>query len=149
MVPLDGSRLAECVLPHVRAIAGGCFVNNVTLVQVMEPFHLREGLESRISPEERKRLDNDSMNLARDYLSGIKEQLGDSGIRAEYEVLLGNVLDKIVDFANENQVDLVILATHGKSGISRWVWGSTADRILRACCMPVMMVRAPGCVAGI
>ena len=44
--------------------------------------------------------------------------------------------------------DLVI-ATHGRSGVSRWVWGSVADRILRSACVPVLMVRAPGCVPGI
>jgi nucleotide-binding universal stress UspA family protein len=46
-------------------------------------------------------------------------------------------------------VDLIIIATHGRSGVSRWVWGSVADRILRSSCVPVLMVRAPGCVPGI
>ena len=46
MVPLDGSELAECVLPHVEAIAGGCSVNQVTLVRVVEPLHLYGGIDS-------------------------------------------------------------------------------------------------------
>jgi len=46
-------------------------------------------------------------------------------------------------------VDLIVIATHGRSGVSRWVWGSVADRILRSACVPVLMVRAPGCFPGI
>jgi nucleotide-binding universal stress UspA family protein len=42
-----------------------------------------------------------------------------------------------------------VIATHGRSGISKWVWGGVADRILRSSCVPVLMVRAPGCVPGI
>jgi nucleotide-binding universal stress UspA family protein len=45
-----------------------------------------------------------------------------------------------------NDFDLIIIATHGRSGVSRWVWGSVAERILRSACVPVLMVRAPGCV---
>ena len=149
MVLLDGSKLAECVLPHVQEIAGGCNVNNVTLVRVVEPLRLSGGLESRFSPEERKRLEDTSINLARDYLDQIKEQLKDNGVMAEYEVLHGDVADKIVDYAGRDKIDLIIMATHGHSGISRWVWGSTADRILRSCSMPVLVVRAPGCAPGI
>ena len=43
----------------------------------------------------------------------------------------------------------VIIASHGRSGVSRWMWGSVADRILRAACVPVLMVRAPGCGPGV
>jgi nucleotide-binding universal stress UspA family protein len=55
----------------------------------------------------------------------------------------------IADYASKNDVDLIIIATHGRSGVSRWVWGSVADHILRSACVPVLMIRAPGCVAGI
>ena len=55
----------------------------------------------------------------------------------------------LADYATKNQVDLIVIATHGRSGVSKWVWGSVADRTLRSACIPVLMVRAPGCVAGI
>ena len=72
-----------------------------------------------------------------------------NGVNTQMEVLSGNPADSIADYATKNEIDLIIIATHGRSGISRWVWGSVADRILRSSCVPVLMVRAPGCVPGI
>jgi nucleotide-binding universal stress UspA family protein len=149
MVPLDGSELAECVLPHVRAIAVGCSVVKVTLVRVVEPLLIRGSVGVRISPEEKERLEKQSMDEAKDYLDQIAKSLKESGVAAESEVLSGDVVSKLVDYANMNEVDLVIISTHGRSGVSRWVWGSVTDRILRAVCVPVTMVRAPGCFPGI
>jgi len=149
MVPLDGSELAECVLPHVRTIALGCDVVKVTLVRVAEPLHIRSGMEVRIPPKEKQRLEKGSMDKARDYLEHIVKSLKEEGVAAQSEVLHGDVVDKLIDYANMNEVDLIIVSTHGRSGVSRWVWGSVTDRILRAACVPVTMIRAPGCIPGI
>ena len=149
MVPLDGSELAECVLPHVRTIALGCDVVKVTLVRVVESLHIRGGLETRIPPEEKQRLEKGSMDKARDYLEHIVKSLKEEGVAAQSEVLHGDVVDKLIDYANMNGVDLIIVSTHGRSGVSRWVWGSVTDRILRAACVAVTMSRAPGCIPGI
>ena len=59
-------------------------------------------------------------------------------------VLVGPVADKLVDYVDANEIDLVLIATHGRSGISRWVRGSIADRVLRSARAPVLMVRAAG-----
>jgi len=149
MVPLDGSELAECVLPHLEVVARGCNVKKVTLVRVVEPLHMYGGVESHIPPEERQRLEADAINIAKSYLDRMVERLKQGGLTVESEVLYGKVTDELADYANKNEVDLVIISTHGHSGVSRWVWGNTADRILRAVCVPVFMVRAPGCVPGI
>ena len=149
MVPLDGSELAECVLPHVRTIALGCNVVKVTLVRVVEPLHIRGGMEVRIPPAEKQRLEKRSMDKAREYLEQIVESLKETGVAAQAEVLQGDVVDKLMDYADKNEVDLIIVSTHGRSGVSCWVWGSVTDRILRAACVPVTMVRAPGCIPGI
>jgi len=63
-------------------------------------------------------------------------------------VLKGNPAESLADYASKNKVDLIVIATHGRSGVSRWVWGSVADRLLRSACVPVLMVRAPGCFPG-
>ena len=150
VAPLDGSELAECVLPHVATVARGCTTPpKVTLIRVVEPLHLLGGLESRISSEERRRIEDESTNVARDYLDQIVNQLKDKGITAQSEVLHGNAINTLVDYMNENETDLIVVASHGRSGISRWVWGSVTDKILRSSCVPVLMVRAPGCVSGI
>jgi len=149
MVPLDGSEVAECVLPHAESLAMGRDVGRVTVVRVIPRLHLYGGVESRFSPEERQRLEADSMDIAKKYLAKIVKRLKAKGIHAESEVLLGGqVVDELVDYAEKNGVDLVILATHGRSGVSRWVWGSVADRILRSVSVPVLMVRVPGWRVG-
>ena len=147
MVPLDGSELAECVLVHVETIATGCDVSKITLVRVVTPLRLHGGVESRFSPEERKHLEGDSLNVAREYLDELVKRLKERGITAESEVLYGgHVVDELVSYASKNEVDLIVIATHGRSGVSRWVWGSVTDRILRAAPMPVLIVRSPGSV---
>ena len=149
MVPMDGSDLAECVLPHVETISGGCNIGKVTLVRVVAPFHLHDYAEERLPRKERQRLEAKGKENARIYLDRIVEQLKNKGITAQAEVLIGDTVKELVDYANKNDVDLIVISTHGRSGISQWVWGSVADRILRASCVPVLMVRAPGCVLGI
>jgi len=52
-------------------------------------------------------------------------------------------------YANKNGFELIIIATHGRSGLTRWVLGSVADRVLRSACVPVLMIRAPGCEPSI
>lgn len=144
MAPLDGSELAECVLPHVEAIATGCSVPRVTLVRVVPPLKLHGGAETRLSPEERRRLEADSAQVASAYLAGLARQLSDKGVRAEHEVLSGNILEQLAAYVDRNGVDLIVLATHGRSGVSRMFLGSVADRVLRTASVPVLMVRAPG-----
>jgi len=64
------------------------------------------------------------------------------------DVLVGNVSDSLVDYVDANEIDLVLIATHGRSGLSRWVRGSIADRVLRSSRAPVLMVRAGGKMNG-
>ncbi len=149
MVPLDGSELAECVLPHIETLAQGRNVKKVTLVRVIEPLHMYGGVESRFSPEDRQHLEEDAAKIAKDYLDQIVKRLADSGIKARSEILYGHVAEKLIDYATENEVDIIVIATHGRSGVSRWVWGSVTDRLLHASGTPILMIRAPGCVPGI
>lgn len=142
LIPLDGSEVAECVLPHLKAIGEGCNAKKVTLVRVVEPLHMYGGVETSIRPEERRRIDDEAKKIAGAYLEHVAERLKQDGLGANYEVLYGKVIDEIASFVKENGVDLVILSTHGKSGVSRMVWGSMADRILRSIHVPILMIRA-------
>ena len=149
MVPLDGSELAECVLPHVAAIAKGCSVKNVIFVRVVEPFSLPPGTAIILSEEDMKRIDSRNSTEAKDYLKQVVSQLKYDGINVQSEIIVGKPAESIADYATKNEVDLIAIATHGRSGVSRWVMGSVADRVLRSSCVPVLMVRAPGCILGI
>ena len=68
-----------------------------------------------------------------------------AGVNAMAKVISGKASEVLKDFAIKNGVDLVIIASHGRSGISRLVWGSVAESLLRSLCIPVLMARAPGC----
>lgn len=152
LVPLDGSELAECVLPHVESVAKGCSTESVTFVRVVEPIHIPyigdEG--GGLSAKELERMESDSRAEANNYINQLMNRVKYDGINVQSVLLTrGQAADMIAEYATQNEFDLIVIATHGRSGVSRWVWGSVADKILRSACVPVLMVRAPGCVPGI
>lgn len=149
LVPLDGSQLAECVLPHVESIARGCGVQEVILLRVAEPFHQFCDYDGCVSQETINSIDADNKAAAEKYLSQLIRRARYDGVSVKAEVITGTPGESIADYATRNSIDLIAIATHGRSGISRWTWGGVADRILRSACVPVLMVRAPGCVPGI
>ena len=153
LVPLDGSELAECVLPHAEAIANGCQVRRIILVRVVEPYQPTRGKAYySLLPEESKedwKWIEEGRSTADNYLKQVAGRLTKEGRDVQTEVLVGRAAESLADFASKSAADLIVIATHGLSGITRWLWGSTADRILRSSCVPVLMVRVPGCVPGI
>jgi nucleotide-binding universal stress UspA family protein len=181
LVPLDGSKLAECVLPHVEAIASGCGTPEVTLVSVTEILRIKEKLNMPsnesptyqilggigiVSGQVMKSVYESTMagqpgnqatrlrdvgkkySQADKYLHRIQQNLIKKGLKVQTLVLLGNPAEAIVSFATNNGTELIIMASHGRSGISRWASGSVAERVFRSACIPVLMVRAPGCIPG-
>lgn len=154
LVPLDGSALAECILPHISAIAKGCGVEEVILLQVVrDPMDTAGGEEASasayISKKSMEEISTAQNDRAKTYLAKIEKQLKGEGVKVRSVVMVGNPGDVIAEMAEADGIDLVAIATHGRSGPSRWVYGSVADRILRSSCAPVLMVRAPGCYPGI
>lgn len=151
LVPLDGSELAECVLPHVEAITKGCSVPDVIFVRVFEPLRrMGAGGDYYVGVEEWGELEKEHRAATQDYLKKLVARLKFENANLQWKVLPPNgVAESIAEFVTKNDVDLIVISTHGRSGVSRWVFGSTADRILRSSCVPVMMVRAPGCIPGV
>ncbi len=151
MVPLDGSPLAECVLPHVKSLAGGCVMDMVTFIRVVEPLKLAYtiGAEGMIPEKQWQEIIRDRKPAADRYIKKLLSRMKYDKVAVKGEILEGPAAESLADYATKKGVDLIIISTHGRSGVSRWVWGSVADRILRSACVPVLMVRAPGCVPGI
>ncbi|MBI2287668.1 MAG: universal stress protein [Chloroflexi bacterium] len=150
LVPLDGSELAECVLPHVETIARGCGTQSVVFLRVVEPFiyMMASGWEnggSFFSGDEIERINSENRAAAKRYLDQLLSRTKYDGVNVQSAIITGKAADSIAEYATKNGVDLITIATHGRSGISRWVWGSVADRVLRSAGVPVLMVRAPGC----
>ena len=150
LVPLDGSELAECVLPHADSIAKGCGVQDVVFLRVVEPFHIPSGYGSTgLSEEDIRRIDSYNKASAENYLGQLEGRTKYNGAIIHSEIIFGKAPESIAGYAKENNVDLIVIATHGRSGVSQWIWGSVADRVLRSVCVPVLMIRAPGCMLGI
>ncbi len=144
LVPLDGSKLAECVLPHVIDIAKGCAVTEVVLFRVCEPPVILADYPPNLRPDWEAHVRQEtahSQQQCRLYLDGAEKKLQEAGLNVKTESGLGNAAELIVDYAVQNQVDLIIMASHGRSGVMRWAYGSTADKILRSSPMPVMIVK--------
>ena len=145
LVPLDGSEIAECVLSHVKVIAEGCGASEVILLHVWEPIHM-VGLDDFIDVDT---IQDTMMSKAEEYLVQAQSKLGGQGLSIRAEVRKGRAANTIVDFAKENDVDLIALATHGRSGIGRWVYGSVADKVLRSASTPILLIRPSACEVDI
>jgi nucleotide-binding universal stress UspA family protein len=148
LVPLDGSELAECVLPHVEAFIKGFNASDVILVRVVETEKSYAG-NYAISADLLDKRESERKSTATDYLNKIVNRLKDEGAAIHAEVLEGRVTESLAKYALDNDIDLILIATHGRSGMTRWVRGSVADKILRSANVPVLMVRAPGTKGGI
>ena len=138
LVPLDGSKVAECIFSHVKAIAEGCKVGGVILLQVIEapPAWVMEAGGFQESHEAQKK-------IAKKYLSKIQSQLNLGGVNVTSEVLVGNAAETIIDFAKQKKVDLILMTTNVSSGISQLIIGSVANKVMRYSRLPVLMVRPP------
>ena len=142
LVPLDGSELSESVMEHVVAIAKNCRVPQVVLLRVREPLDedVRKTLDVKIANE----LDKAYRDEVDVYLKKIAADLKAKGVTAKTEVLAGNPAEEIIDYAEDSDIDLIIMSTHGRSGVSRWVFGSVADRVIRHTKKPVLIKPAVG-----
>ena len=149
MVPLDGSVLAECVLPHVMTITKGCGCEELILLRVVEPERIYPVSDSAIDPNLAATRETERKKAAEEYLHLIADRHAQPGLTYTAKAVIGRVAESLVDYCAKNSVDLIIIATHGRSGITRWVRGSVADKILRSSKIPVMMVRAPGTEDGV
>lgn len=148
VVPLDGSELAECVLPHVREIVKGCVISKVIFITVVEPISIPYGRQvSKItSIEQLKTFEIRHRVEAGKYLKRIERRFKKVGIDTESFVVNGKAAEAIANFVVDKKADLVVIATHGRSGVSRLVWGSVADHVIRSVNIPVLLIRAPGCI---
>jgi nucleotide-binding universal stress UspA family protein len=146
LVPVDGSELAECVLPHVETIAKSRGIREVVFVRVAESSYMPSRYaEIGLTEEDVKRNEEESRAVAKKYLDQLVSRADYGKVKVQAEVLSGKTAESVIDYASKNEADLVIIASHGRSGVSRWVWGNVADRILHSSNVPVLIVRAPGC----
>ncbi len=138
LVPLDGSPLAEKVLPYVTKISKGLGIP-VRLIQAFatpseemgDPQHGRymTGISAGVHDE------------SIDYLDSVKRKIETPGVEITSEAHEGNAVSQIIDIAGKSPDSLVAMSTHGRSGVSRWVMGSVTDKVLHSIKNPMLIVR--------
>jgi nucleotide-binding universal stress UspA family protein len=137
LLPLDGSPLAEQVLPHAIAIAER-FQSELVLLRVLIPL----SRPPTTTEAALQRAEEAAAVFAREYLERVAADVQERGIAVRMVTIGGRPHWEIIQYAETNQVDLIVMSTRGESGLSRWLMGSVSDRVVRGANVPVLMVRA-------
>lgn len=139
LVPLDGSKRAEMILPQVEEMAQ-CFGAKVIFVQVIEPYFVMADPYGAMVPNV-----DTFEQLTREadvYLSALCGEFREKGIEAKKFVEHGPIVETIIDVAEREAVDLIAMASHGRSGLARVFYGSVAAGVLQRIDRPLLLVRS-------
>lgn len=140
LVPLDGSELAEKALVEAETLAKA-FDAEIILFEVV-PFMPIYGSPELVTP---LIVDEKQKESVEKYLADLADQLKQKGIRASTIVKTGQqVALEIIDSAKEKEANLIVMSTSGRSGITRWVLGSVALKVLTRAETPILLIRARG-----
>lgn len=148
VVSLDGSELAESVLPHVEALAQQRGVDiEVTLLRACEPPAMPSYYAPEISGVPLNWGQYMQQELARcretakEYLDKIEKRLREKNIKVTSEIPTSKAADAIIDYATKNPFSLIVMTTHGRTGLRRLVYGSVAESVLFGISNPILLVR--------
>ncbi len=139
LAPLDGSKLAEQAIPYATELCKGA--TEVTLFQVVHlPLPLAAPDVNMAVPLP----DPEALKKkALDYLEKLAAPLREEGVNVKTAVVERDVVaEAIVDYAEQNDIDLIVMTTHGRSGLSRLVFGSVAESVVRHAPCPVLLIRS-------
>jgi universal stress protein A len=137
LVPLDFSAHSRKALNYAVKLAEQ-FGSEVTIANVVAPVIYAEGM---VLPAAMENLDRVSEDHARAELDKVAAEVRSHNVACDTHVLLGHPSDEIVNFAKKHETDLLLITTHGRTGLQHFLLGSTAERILRHAPCPVMVVR--------
>jgi nucleotide-binding universal stress UspA family protein len=149
VVPLDGSERAESVLPHVIALAKQRTIEPiaVNLIRICDPPVAPSYYSPELSGVPLNWGEFMEQEIARckqnasDYLGNIAKQLEDQGIKAEPTVLVGQAADEIIEYVSKDPYSIVVMATHGRTGLRRLVFGSVTESVLQAVSNPILLTK--------
>jgi len=136
LLTLDRSPLAEKALPHAVALAQACHAA-LELVSVGPLSDVQASAEYVVYVDR-----DQEAAQCEEYLRRVQGRLQGEGLQVDATVRRGDVTEEILRHADERRADLIVMSTHGRSGLGRWVYGSIADRVLRHASVPVLLVRA-------
>jgi nucleotide-binding universal stress UspA family protein len=132
LVPLDGSGCAENIIPKVENLAMNLKAS-IALLRVAYA-HTFPGVD----PTE---AELKAVREAEEYLGGLEKRLKAKGIKVDSHVRYGNEAEEILNHASMEDIDLIAMSTHGRSGVGRWLIGSVAEKVLRHSPKPIFLAR--------
>jgi nucleotide-binding universal stress UspA family protein len=142
LVPLDSSELAEEALDYARELTGPG--GKVTLLMVVQaPEYVTSGfypVPFEYQVENYESIRENRINEARDYLQKTASKLTHDDIEVSHAILVGNPAEGIIELADAENVDAIVMSTHGRSGLSRWIFGSVTQKVLSGTSRPVFVV---------
>ncbi len=144
LVPLDGSEVAEAVLPYVEELAKrlDATVRLIRVVETTVQEMMALGTEAARMVEAVEEARQAKRKEVGDYLARVADRLRREDIDASWQILEGRAADTIVPLAHADMADLLVLSTHGRSGLDRAVFGSVAAEVMGKVRIPVMLVKA-------
>jgi nucleotide-binding universal stress UspA family protein len=147
LIPLDGSKTGEAAVSYIEKLATKLApVHKVEVILfhviTLEVHHKEVDYLGAVDVPYTKDELQEMKKKSMDYLEKVSEGLRKIGATVKYEVAIGKPADEIIKAEATFKADLVAMSTHGRSGLSRWAYGSIADRVLRGGTVPVLMVRA-------
>lgn len=140
LVPSDFSIGFDVSLKAAKEFAKS-FDSTIHIVHVIQNLIYPIGIE--MGPGNLSDLENEMVNSANQNLKTISEKLKVENINHSISICHGNPANEIVDYAVNNKVDLIIIATHGTSGFEHLLFGSTTEKVLRKASCPVMVMQFP------
>lgn len=139
LVPLDGSKLAEEAVHHALDVVAPD--GRITLDCAIEvPDVPVYGYYPPVTMPDYESTKNELLPIARHYLDGLTADINKSGIKAMFEVTMGDPVTVITETAERLHVDAIVMSTHGRSGIGRFLFGSVTNKILSAKICPVFVI---------
>jgi nucleotide-binding universal stress UspA family protein len=137
LIPLDGSPLAEAVLPHAQALANSVEAEVFLLRVAVNPAAEFSFSDPSIATDLIDTMEAETI----EYLISIRTKLQKAGIRTSFLIREGSIAETILEVSAELHTDLIAMSTHGRSGLSRWLMGSIADRVVNHSPVPVLLIR--------
>ncbi|MEJ2066801.1 MAG: universal stress protein [Deltaproteobacteria bacterium] len=138
LVPLDGSETSEAILPEIEKLASA-FGSSIALLHIVPPLILPGAMESVIQYET---VTEALMKDGEAYLRAVEKRLKDKGVTVESRLVQGNEAHLILEHCDRKDIDLLAMTTHGRSGVSRWLLGSVAEKVIRHATKPILLIRS-------
>lgn len=138
LVPVDGSDWAERAIPHASQIARNHNAELVLLTAYQKPMHEYQDQMAlaNVTP-----ISDQIRDRARNYMQGLRNQLRIEGVNASYVIVEGRPpAETICDFVDDEGIDLVVMSTHGRTGLARFLFGSVTQKVLQTVRVPVMLI---------